>query len=99
MPAAECLPARLDAVPKLMAVLQGTRQPALRTTIATALRHWARDSTMRQALASAGAIPALILLLQCNSSSARQAAARAISNIVVHSGELKVGWLAEGTAG
>lgn len=73
-------------VPLLLKVMQASRQPLLRATVAGAFRHLARDSTMRQQLAGAGAIPALALLLQSPSCVARQAAARAISNLVVHTG-------------
>lgn len=68
--------------------MQASRQPQLRAAVAVAIRHLARDSAMRQQLAAAGAIPALSLLLQSPSCLARQAAARAVSNLVVHNG----GW-------
>jgi hypothetical protein len=78
---------RLGAVQKLLVIMKDGRQPVLRAAAATALRHWARDGGMRASLAAAGAIPALSLLLQSPRNGARQAAARAISNLVVHSGE------------
>ena len=77
-------------VPALLQVLQASRQPLLRAAIAAGIRHLARDGTMRAQLAAAGALPVLSLLLQSASGLARQTAARAISNLVVHSGE--EGW-------
>lgn len=74
-------------MPKLLRVMQASRQPLLRASVALCFRQLARDGHMRQQLASAGAIPALSLLLQSPSSIARQAAARAISNLVVNCGE------------
>ncbi|KAL4439178.1 hypothetical protein ABPG77_004080 [Micractinium sp. CCAP 211/92] len=74
----------LGAVPKLLRVMQASRQPLLRASVALCFRQLARDGHMRQQLAAAGAIPALSLLLQSPSSIARQAAARAISNLVVN---------------
>lgn len=79
-------PRRLGAVPKLLRVMQASRQPLLRASVAMCFRHLARDGAMRQQLAAAGAIPALSLLLQSPSSIARQAAARAVSNLVVNCG-------------
>ncbi|PSC69879.1 U-box domain-containing 4 [Micractinium conductrix] len=75
---------RLDCVSRLLHVMQSSRQPLLRATVATAFRHLARGAPMRQLLATAGTIPALSLLLQSPSSTARQAAARAVSNLVVN---------------
>ena len=82
----------LDCVSRLLHVMQSSRQPLLRATVATAFRHLARGAPMRQLLATAGTIPALSLLLQSPSSTARQAAARAVSNLVVNCG----GWVGRG---
>lgn len=83
----------LKAIPALLRVLQaggGSKHPTLRGVVATAFRHLARDPGSRKRIAEAGTIPSLVSLLQNPSAGTRQAAARALSNLVVNSGENKL---------
>lgn len=87
----------LQAIPALLRVLQGSgaghagsRHPALRGAVAMAFRHLARDPGVRRHVVAAGAIPPLVAALQSPSAATQQAAARAISNLVVNSCESKL---------
>lgn len=79
-----------NAIPSLLRALHSSRHPVLRGTIATAFRHLARDPATRRRIAEAGAIPLLAQLLTSGSRGTRQAAARALSNLVVNSEANKV---------
>ncbi|KFM25036.1 U-box domain-containing protein 4 [Auxenochlorella protothecoides] len=82
--------AALGLVPATLRALRGARDPALRGVLAGVLRQLARDTAQRRAVAEAGGIAVLAGLLQSPSSHARQAAARALSNVVVNSGKNKL---------